>query len=211
MCTALRALSVAILPVALLVTVRAAAEPPPASGAYHHRRWALFDPFLSAREVALFGGPSSLRETDAVTPLRGAGFGLALTQRETRGPFWLSMQREFELRIHSNWSFLLELSRFTYEGGLHVGPIEIGAGPAVTPIALDISNGDVSLSGLCPRATARLGVKTGHFRVSLRVHQEYLWRWFGREPAWMTGFALEAALENPKRTHWGGHPIVIEP
>ncbi|HEY3498569.1 MAG TPA: hypothetical protein VGK73_27955 [Polyangiaceae bacterium] len=213
MCTGPKALCVPFWFAALFATRPATAEPPapkpPAQIPYYHRRWALFDPLLSARETVLFGGPSSLREVGVVTPLRGGSFGLALTQRESKGPLWLSMQRDFELHIHSRWSFLLELSRYTYEAGLHLGPVEIGVGPSVTPIGVDISDGDFSLSGLSPRATAKLGVKTGRVRFSLRAYREYLWRWLGRDDAWMTGFVLELGLEAPKRTHWGSHPIVV--
>jgi hypothetical protein len=176
---------------------------------YPHRPWALFDPFLSPREMVLFGGPNSLRELDQIEALRGGSFGFAQTQRELRGPFWLSLERHFELGIYSKWTFLLELSKYDYLAGFRLGPVEIGAGPGVTPLAFDISDGDVSLSGLCPRVLAKFGVKTGRFRFSLRAQREYLWRWLGRDDAWITGFALELAIEAPRRTHFGVHPVVF--
>jgi hypothetical protein len=183
----------------------------PAYVPYHHRRWRLFDPFLSGHETVLFGGPSSFREGAATSSTSGGSLGVGFTQRDKRGPVWLSLQRDFELRVYSGWAFLLELSKYTYEAGLKLGPIEIGVGPGVTPVAVDLMDGDFSLSGLCPRATGRVGVKTGKFRASVRGYREYLWRWLGRDDAWITGFVIEVAVEAPRRTHWGGHPVVIHP
>jgi len=172
------------------------------------KRWPLFDPFASAREIVWFGGPARLREVDQVEPLRGVALGVAETIRETRGPFWLSLQRTWELRVHSKWT-VVPILRYLYEGGLRLGGVEVGAGPTLIPLTLDYSDGKFSFGGVSPGATARLGFKTGGFRVSLRAGREYLWRWFGQPSAVMSALILEIAAERPRTLRRNGHPIIL--
>lgn len=172
--------------------------------------WALFDPFYSARESRVFGGPVSLRETDQAIAMHGATIGFGDTQRETRGPLWLSIERSFDLRLFSKWTMLFGLLGYSYQAGLRIGPIEIGAGPGLNVLGIDVSDGDWSLSGLSPRASARAGLKTGNFRVSLSAYRAYHFRWLGRRGAYLTGFSLELALEAPPKTRFAGHPVVLK-
>lgn len=172
------------------------------------KRWPLFDPFAAAREIVWFGGPASLREVDQVTPLRGVAIGVAETIRETRGPLWLSLQRTWELRVLSPWTFV-PILRYLYEGGLRLGGIEVGAGPTLIPLTLDCSRGKFSFGGMSPGATARVGFKTGGFRISLRAEREYLWRWFGQPSAVMSALMIEIAGERPRSLRRGSHPIVL--
>ncbi|HEY6726977.1 MAG TPA: hypothetical protein VI197_23250 [Polyangiaceae bacterium] len=189
----------------------APAAPPataPAEVPIPWKRWPLFDPFVAPREIVWFGGPASLRDVDRVEPLRGVTLGVAETIRETRGPFWLSLQRTWELRVHSRWTFV-PILRYLYEGGLRLGGVEMGAGPTLIPVTLDISRGKFSFGGMAPGATARVGFKTGTFRVSLRAEREYLWRWLGQPSAVMTAFMIEIAGERPRSFRRKGHPIVL--
>lgn len=173
------------------------------------RRWALFDPFYADRESRLFGGPVSLREIDQRIAMHGATIGFGDTQRETRGPFWLSVERSFDLRLFSKWTMLFDLIGYSYQAGLRLGPIEIGAGPGLNVLGIDVSDGDWSLSGLSPYASGRVGLKTGNFRVSLSAYRAYHFRWLGRADAYLTGFSLELALAAPPKTRFAGHPVVL--
>ena len=173
------------------------------------RRWALFDPFFSARESLLFGGPVSLREIDQQRSLHGLTIGFGDTTRETRGPLWLSLERNFDVRLLSKWTVLAEFTSYTYQAGFRLGPIEIGAGPGLNVLAVDVSDGDWSLSGLSPRANVKAGLKTGSVRVSLSAYRAFQWRWLGRPNAYLTGFSLELALEAPRRSRFAGHPVVL--
>lgn len=172
--------------------------------------WALFDPFYSQRESRVFGGPVSLRETDQAIAMHGATIGFGDTQRETRGPLWLSIERSFDLRLFSKWTMLFGLLGYSYQAGLRIGPIEFGAGPGLNVFGIDVSDGDWSVSGFSPRASARAGLKTGNFRVSLSAYRAYHFRWFGRASAYLTGFSLELALEAPPKTRFAGHPVVLK-
>lgn len=173
------------------------------------RRWALFDPFYADRESRLFGGPVSLREIDQQSAMHGATIGFGDTQREARGPFWLSVERSFDLRLFSKWTMLFDLVGYSYQAGLRLGPIELGAGPGLNVLGIDVSDGDWSLSGLSPHASARIGLKTRSFRVSLSAYRAYHFRWLGRADAYLTGFSLELALAAPPKTRFAGHPVVL--
>ncbi len=189
------------------------AEPPPTNRAaaaqpVAWKRWPLFDPFASAREVVWFGGPASFRVVDRVTPFHGVALGRGETVRETRGAWWLSVHRDWELRLYSHWT-IVPIYRYLYEGGLRIAGIELGAGPSLVPLTLDFSDGKFSFGGLSPGATARVGFKSGGLRISVRVEREYLWRWVGQPSAVMTGLIFEIAGEEPPTLRRGSHPIVF--
>jgi len=172
------------------------------------KRWPLFDPFASAREVVWFGGPASFRVIDRVEPFHGLTLGGGQTILETRGPLWLSLQRDWELRLYARWT-IVPIYRYLYEGGIRIAGIEIGGGPSLIPLTLDFSHGKFSFGGLSPGATARAGFKTGSLRISVRVEREYLWRWFGQPSAVMTGLVVEIAGEQPRTLRRGSHPLVF--
>jgi hypothetical protein len=173
------------------------------------KRWALLDPFFSGRESMLYGGPVSLREVDQATPMHGATVGYGQSVRQTRGPLWISLERDYDLRLFSKWTMLFGLTSYTYQAGIRFGPIEFGAGAGLNVLGFDVSDGDWSLSGLSPRASAKAGLKTGSFRVSLLAYRQYHWRWLGRPDAYLTGFSLELALEQAPRTRFAGHPVEL--
>lgn len=203
----------ALLTALVGVCATAHAAPParaasPAEVPIPWKRWALFDPLVSPRETVWFGGPVSLRDVDKVSPLRGVAFGVAETIHETRGPLWLSLQRTGELRVHSRWT-IVPILRYLYEAGLRLGGVDIGAGPTLIPLTLDVSRSKFSFGGMSPGVAARVGYKTGGFRVSLRAEREYLWRWFGQPSAVMSAFVLEIAGEQPRPLRRRGHPIVL--
>lgn len=189
--------------------VAAAASPAsPAEVPIPWKRWVLFDPFVSPREIVWFGGPASLRDVDQVSPLRGVALGVAETIYETRGPLWLSLQRTGELRVLSRWT-IVPILRYLYEAGLRLGGVDIGAGPTLIPLTLDVSRSKFSFGGMSPGVAARIGYKIGGFRISLRAEREYLWRWFGQPSAVMSAFVLELAGERPRPLRRRGHPIVL--
>jgi len=172
------------------------------------KRWVLFDPLVSPRETVWFGGPASLRDVDKIAPLRGVALGVAETIHETRGPLWLSLQRTAELRIHSRWT-IVPILRYLYEAGLRIGGVDVGAGPTLIPLTLDVSRSKFSFGGMSPGVAARIGFKIGGLRISLRAEREYLWRWFGQPSAVMSAFMLEIAGEQPRTLRRGAHPIVV--
>ena len=104
---------------------------------------------------------------------------------------------------------LFDLLGYSYQAGLRLGPIEVGAGPGLNVLGIDVSDGDWSLSGLSPYASARAGLKTGNFRVSLSAYRAYHFRWLGRADAYLTGFSLELALGAAPKTRFAGHPVVL--
>jgi hypothetical protein len=173
------------------------------------KRWALLDPFFSGRESMLYGGPVSLREVDQVTPMHGLTLGYGQSVRQTRGPLWISLGRDYDVRLFSKWTMLFGLTSYSYQAGLRFGPIEFGAGAGLNVLGFDVSDGDWSLSGLSPRASAKAGLKTGNFRVSLLAYRQYHWRWLGRPGAYLTGFSLELAVEQAPRTRFAGHPVKL--
>lgn len=199
----------AVLPMTTLAAPPTEPASLPAEAPVPWKRWRLFDPFVAPRELVWHGGPASLREVDRAKPFRGAAFGVAETIRETRGFVWLSLQRNWELRVHSKWTFV-PILRYVYEGGFRLGGLELGGGPTLIPLTPDYSDGKFSFGGMSPGATARVGFKTGAFRISLRGAREYLWRWFGQPSAVMDALTMELAVEQPRPLRRGSHPIVLE-
>jgi hypothetical protein len=194
--------------------------------------WRLFDPKLAPRELGWSIGPGYLRTLGREQLQYGIVIGRKETMEERRGPLFLSLEREWALRLYERWT-IIPVYRYGLLGGLRVGPIEVAAGVSAIPFALDYAEGRFSFSGPSPGAALRVGFKTGKLRVSVRAEREYLWRWGGqpspRNPptgkslldalrvwhwtgqpdAMMTGLMLEIAGEQTPDYRSGGHPLIF--
>lgn len=194
--------------------------------------WRLFDPKLAPRELGWSVGGGYLRTMGREQLQRGLTVGRKETMEERRGPLFLSLEREWALRLYERWT-IIPVYRYGLMGGLRLGPIELGAGFSAIPFAIDYSEGRFGLDGPSPGAAARIGFKTGKIRVSVRVEREYLWRlagqshphnppngkslldalsvwnWRGQPDAMMTGLVLEIAGEQEPDYRSGGHPLVF--
>lgn len=109
--------------------------------------------------------------------------GLALAWGPTSatgdGPGRFTSLVQFELSMFDPRSYAVGLSAAAFEAAARLGLFEPEARLGVALATIDTIDGQWSAELLSPRAEVGLGVRVGHWRVSLGVQGEYLWRWFG--------------------------------
>jgi hypothetical protein len=194
--------------------------------------WRIFDPKLSYRYNIWQVGPSYRRTLGDDRDHWGVALSRAATIEERRGPLFLDIRRDLGIHVYSPWTFV-PIFRYAYEGGVRLGPVELGVGVSAIPFTLEFEHGRFGASGPSPGASARIGVSVGKLRISVRAEREYLWRWGGQpskvfpptgkslweairfwswvaQPdAMMTSFVLEIGGEQPRSFRSGGHPLIF--
>jgi hypothetical protein len=198
--------------------------------------WRIFDPKLSERTLGWSGGATFLRKLGENRQKWGVALYRTETIEERRSIWYLSIQRDFGIRVYSPWHIMPippMVTRYLFDGGLRLGPVEIGAGFTLLPFTIDFEHGRFGFVGPSPGATARVGLSVGKLKFSLRTEHEYLWRWGGQRrqvfpptgsslwealkfwqwtaqpDAMTTGVVLEISGEQPKQLRSGGHPLVF--
>jgi hypothetical protein len=158
------------------------------------RPWPLFDPFLSRRETLLTGGPVWERPTAAPRTLAGfeGSFGKAMETRS--GLLTLRLEEEGGLRWTGGGHGVFFFPRFTYAGGLVVGPFDFTARAGVTVLEVHAGSGGFGVGLFSPRVSAGAAVRIGRLRLGAVAFSEYAWRWFGGPSAGVEGVLLEASL-----------------
>lgn len=125
-------------------------------------------------------------------PRQSIGFSLALgeTLATVRNGLVAGGLHEHELRFVPNDAFSLSLSRFQWEAGLHLGPVEPMARVGFTLLHADVGHG-VSFGMFSPRVGFGLWLVLPHSRVGVSAFTEYFWRWVGDDSAFVHGLTLE--------------------
>ena len=141
----------------------------------------LFDVAAARADTTLGASYLEHRRTDRAR----VGHGL-----ELRGGNALSWERRslyvtstsaVALRIFDRSSYSLSILQNGGNAGLLLGPVDLGAGFAVSLLNLDYLEGGFSFGMVSPRSLAVAGVRLGPVRVGAQAHVEYLWRWLGRD------------------------------
>ncbi len=167
-------------------------------------RWALLNPYTARHMRGLTFGMVGFR----LPPDRhenigySLGFGEALTT--LRGSFAVGGLQEHELRFVPKDSLSLALSRYQWEAGPRLGPVEPMARVGFTLLHLDVGHG-VSFGMFSPRVGLGLWLKLPEARIGVSAFTEYFWRWLGNDSAFVHGLTLEimsdqAPLVRPKAT-----------
>ena len=119
---------------------------------------------------------------------RALGFGESLTT--LRGGFAVGAIQEHELRLVPKDAFSVSLSRYQWEAGPRLGPVEPMARVGFTLLHLDVGHG-VSFGMFSPRVGFGLWLSLPHSRVGVSAFTEYFWRWLGNDSAFVHGLTLE--------------------
>lgn len=174
-------------------------------------------PKLSRRSVKLFDGrtnprfweldlgPIWTRKTTDRAPgeelrnaERGTGeisLGMAFVNQSAKGLYLVGVQRTL-LRVADSKTFSWSVFHQDLGGGLRLGPVEPEVRMGLSFFTVDVFRGDWSVQSLTPRVTAGVGLSAGKFRLDIKAHSEYLWRWFG--PDYLAhGVTLGLRLEAP--------------
>lgn len=168
----------------------------------------LFDSDSTVRAYQLDVGPIWHRQVqDETSALRLKGFergaplaseialGMALTTPSK--PFFLVGRQRTILRIIDDKSFSWSLFHQDLGGGMMIGPFEPEAGIGLSILTADIFHAEPSIQLLTPRVSAGVGIHAGRFRVDVKAHAEYLWRWFGPDYL-IRGITLGIRLDVPR-------------
>jgi len=158
--------------------------------------WALLNPFTARHSRSLALGlvgfrPVSQRQASAGYSL---AFGESLTT--LRGGLAAGALQEHELRFVPKDSLSLLLSRYQWEAGPRLGPIEPMVRVGFTLLHLDIGHG-VSFGLFSPRVGLGLWLKLPGARVGMSAFSEYFWRLAGDESAFVHGLTLEFQPDAP--------------
>ena len=157
-------------------------------------RWALLNPYTARHQSSFALGLVGFR----AEPNRGQfpGYSLALGEAVTsvRGGFVVGGFQEHELRLVPKDSFSLSLSRYQWEAGPRLGPLEPVARVGMTLMHFDVGHG-FSFGMFSPRVGAGLWLKLAHTRIGLSAFTEYFWRWTGKDSAFVHGLTLEIQPE----------------
>jgi hypothetical protein len=164
-----------------------------AAAAPHATRWALLDPYTSRHTRGAALGLVEFRLPDARKP--SVGYSLVSSEAVTtlRGAFLAGGVREFELRLVPSDSFAIAFSRYLWEAGPRLGPVEPVARVGFTSLHLDYGRAGLCFGALSPRVGAALWLRVGQSRLGLSAFVEYYWRWLGGESAFVRGVSLEIA------------------
>lgn len=166
----------------------------------------LFDQRSSRAFYELDLGPIWLRKVTEREPgeerqnaERGTGeisFGTAYVNDSSKHVFLTGVQRSL-LRIGGSKVFSWSVFVQDLGGGFRLGPLEPEARISLSVLTIDVFRGEWSAQLLSPRVMAGLGLAVGKFRLDIKAHSEYLWRWFG--PDYLAhGVTLGLRLEIPK-------------
>ncbi len=167
----------------------------------------LFDTFSTIRGYQLDIGPIWSRQVQDETPAqRLSGFehraplageiALGMTYRTPYQPFFLVGRQRTLLRIVDDKSFSWSIFHQDVGGGLILGPFEPDVQIGASILSVDIFHAEPSVQLFTPRVSAGLGIHAGRFRIDLRAHAEYLWRWFGPDYL-VRGITIGLGLDLP--------------
>ncbi|HKY36333.1 MAG TPA: hypothetical protein VJN18_10365 [Polyangiaceae bacterium] len=170
-----------------------APEPQPAHVASvpQRARWALLDPFTARHARTL--GFSLLRSRSSPDTAPTTGYGLAFGEALTtlRGSFVAGGLLEHELRLVPADAFSLTLSRYQWEAGPRLGPVEPLVRVGFSLLHFDVGSSGFSFGMLSPRVGAGLWLTLPALRLGVSVFSEYWWRWVGEPSAFVRGLSFE--------------------
>jgi len=168
----------------------APATPRRAPAAPSVARWPLLNPFTDRHARSLSLGLVGFRPL----PERRESIGYSLAVGESlmtlRGAFAIGAQQEDELRFVPKDALSLALSRYQWQAGPRLGPLEPMARVGFTLLHLDVGHG-VSFGMFAPRVGLGLWLALPQARLGVSAFTEYLWRWVGDDSAFVHGLTLE--------------------
>jgi hypothetical protein len=161
-----------------------------ASYAPSFARWPLLNPYTSRHARALSLGVVGFRPLP--DQRESIGYSLAVGESLTtlRGAFATGAQHDHELRFVPKDALSLALSRYQWEAGPRLGPVEPMARVGFTLLHLDVGQG-FSFGMFSPRVGVGLWLALPNARLGVSAFTEYFWRWVGDDNAFVHGLTLE--------------------
>ncbi len=120
----------------------------------------------------------------------GYSFAMGEGLTTARGAFLAGGLQEHELRFVPSDSLSLNISRWQWEAGPRLGPLEPMARVGFTLLHLDVGHG-ISFGMFSPRVGFGLWLKLPSSRIGVSAYTEYAWRWVGDESGFVHGLTLE--------------------
>ena len=152
--------------------------------------WPLLNPFTARHTRSLTLGIVEFRPVSQQQGSVGYSLGLGESLTTLRRGFAAGAIQEHELRFVPKDSLSLSLSRYQWEAGPRLGPLEPMARVGFTLLHLDVGHG-VSFGMFSPRVGLGLWLSLPHSRLGVSAFTEYFWRWFGNDSAFVHGLTLE--------------------
>lgn len=172
--------------------------------------WQLLNPYSARHTTQLSLGIVGYRPVNEQRESLGYSFAFGEGVASVRPLFLAGGLQEHELRFVPKDSLSLSLSRYMWEAGPRLGPLEPMVRVGFTAIHLDVGHG-VSFGMFSPRVGLGLWLKLPNSRVGVSAFTEYFWRWLGDDSAFVHGLTLEIQptakplLERPA-TSWPSAP-----
>lgn len=153
-------------------------------------RWALLNPITSRHASGLTLGILGSRRLSETH--ENLGYSIAFSEGLTslRPSFLAGGRLEHELRLVPKDALGLGISRYYWEAGPRLGPIEPMARVGVTLAYLDYGK-RFSFGMFSPRVGVGVWVKLAQSRIGVSAYTEYYWRWVGEQSAFVHGLTLE--------------------
>ena len=157
-------------------------------------RWPLLNPYTARHLSSLTLGLVGFRRLSE--PSERAGYALAFGESLTtlRGALAAGGSLEHELRFVPHDALSLAVSRYQWEAGPRLGPLEPMARVGFTLLHLDVGHG-VSFGMFSPRVGVGLWLVLPQARIGVSAFSEYFWRWVGNDSAFVHGLTLELQPE----------------
>lgn len=196
------------------------AEPPipqpPARTWRSSTRWALLDPYTAHHHQLLSFQLADFRELSARSPSPGYAVSLGEVLTTVRGAFQAGALQEHELRLVPADSLSLTLSRYQWQAGPRLGPLEPRVRVGFSLLHVDYGDDGWSFGMFSPRVGAGLWLSLGAMQLGVSVFSEYSWRWFGDQSAYVRGFTFEllsraAPLRQPRAVPAAPAPSTSSP
>ncbi len=174
---------------------------PPGSLVWHP--WSIFDPYLAPRSLILTGGAVWERFVGQGAEHSGFEATAARSIETLRGPLEVRLEAEYGLRASGSGHtgadagpdhWVVSLARYSYAGGLLLGPVELSARAGLTAAEVHFGSSGFGLGFFSPRVSGGIAFEAGPVRVGVLAFSEYAWRWFGGPSAFLQGFLLEVSL-----------------
>lgn len=138
-----------------------------------------------------------MRPLSAIEPNTGYAFAFGESLTTLRGAWATGALQEHELRLVPADALSLTLSRYQWEAGPRLGPLEPMARVGFSLLHLDASKQGVSFGMFAPRVGAGLWLKLPGARLGISVFSEYFWRWLGQPSAFVRGLAFDLQPDAP--------------
>lgn len=173
----------------------------------------LFDGKNSQGSYTLDIGPIWTRKVEENTPAqnrenfdRGTGeLSLGMVTTSPVGAVFIAGAQRTILRVLDSKKFSWSILHEDLVGGLRLGPLEPEVRFGASLASIDVFNAEWSVQLLSPRVSAGVGIRLGKFRIDLKGHAEYLWRWFGPD-YFVRGVTLGVHMAVPRKTIFRDDP-----